>query len=142
MPYSIRFFLRDRDPSDETALASVLTGIDPAYSLKMGLLRFGDEEVGELEVISGADLSFRTEIADFQERLREADDDDDRKLVERLLHQTRSIVLARLPDQGDRETQLARLDPLWSWLFQNRSGMMHAEGEGFYDGAEFAFEVE
>jgi len=34
---------------------------------------------------------------------------------------------------GDAESTLQRLDPIWTWLFQHRSGLMQADGEGYYD---------
>lgn len=46
---------------------------------------------------------------------------------------TTIVAVQVLFGTGDAETTLVRLDPLWAWLFDNRAGLLHAGGEGYYD---------
>ena len=36
---------------------------------------------------------------------------------------------------------LQRLQPLWDWLFLFRSGVLHADGEGYYDADDLIVEI-
>ena len=50
------------------------------------------------------------------------------------LRDARAIVAAQvLFGTGETESTLARLDPLWKWLFRNRRGLLQADAEGYYD---------
>jgi len=50
------------------------------------------------------------------------------------LSQARTIVAVQvLLGFGDTDETLDALGPLWSWLQDNRRGLLHAEGEGYYD---------
>lgn len=56
-----------------------------------------------------------------------------RAQVEAVLSDAKRMICLRVL-WGDRgtETTLSRLDVLWDWLFSHRAGLLHAEGEGFY----------
>lgn len=41
-----------------------------------------------------------------------------------------------------RDALVARLDPLWVWLFQNRDGLLQADSEGYYDRRGIIFRME
>jgi hypothetical protein len=43
---------------------------------------------------------------------------------------------------GDPEETLDALDPLWSWLQENRQGLLQADGEGYYDANGLILELE
>jgi hypothetical protein len=36
---------------------------------------------------------------------------------------------------------LGLLSPLWDWLLANRSGLIQADGEGFYEGRNLILEL-
>lgn len=55
--------------------------------------------------------------------------------VRRVLAAARSIVAVRVLWQGrEPEPTLARIDPLWGWLFRHRTGLHQADEEGWHDG--------
>ena len=59
------------------------------------------------------------------------------------LGNARAIVAAQvLYGKGDTEATLACLDPLWTWLFQHRSGLLQADAEGYYDAEGVVLPVE
>ena len=65
--------------------------------------------------------------------VREAPDSPEKMQVLRTLESTTTIVAAQvLFGTGNSETTLARLDPLWAWLFDNRARLLQADGEGYY----------
>ena len=45
-------------------------------------------------------------------------------------------------EEADAEETLDALGPLWSWLQENRRGMLQADGEGYYDVNGLVLEVE
>ena len=42
---------------------------------------------------------------------------------------------------GDHDEALELLDIVWDWLFTHRSGLLQADGEGFYEGEELILPV-
>jgi hypothetical protein len=59
------------------------------------------------------------------------------------LRGARTIVAVQvLLGQGDSEETLEALAPLWSWLQDNRRGLLQADGEGYYDADGLILELE
>ncbi|HYQ42594.1 MAG TPA: hypothetical protein VER11_11525 [Polyangiaceae bacterium] len=55
----------------------------------------------------------------------------------------RTIVAVRVSfGNADPEETLDALDPLWSWLQDNRRGLLQADGEGYYDTNGLILELE
>ena len=69
--------------------------------------------------------------------LHDSENGAGRDHVERVLRDAQRLICARvLWGSRDTEATLSRLDVLWDWLFTHRSGLLHAEGEGFYEDDE------
>lgn len=58
------------------------------------------------------------------------------------LSAARTIVAVQvLFGHSDTEETLDALDPLWTWLQDNRRGLLQAGGEGYYDSSGLILEV-
>ena len=65
------------------------------------------------------------------------------KRVTSLLATAKAMVVVCVLSQGRQsEETLDRIAPLWDWLFKHYHGLLHADGEGYYDanGAVLAVE--
>jgi hypothetical protein len=57
-----------------------------------------------------------------------------RKRVEKVLKTAKRTIAVQVLSQGrESEETLSGIDPLWRWLFLTRKGLLHADGEGYYD---------
>ena len=53
-----------------------------------------------------------------------------------------SIIAVRVLWQGrEPEPTLEKLDALWNWLLSNRTGLMQADDEGYYDSSGLILSV-
>jgi hypothetical protein len=54
--------------------------------------------------------------------------------VREVLANVKAMVVVEAFWQGEEsEATLAKLDPLWDWLFAHYNGLSQADNEGFYD---------
>lgn len=141
MGYYMRFFDTSNSPLTIKAIENGLKTYDAAYRLDIPAVAaipqadvyLGDELYGEIELQQSGDGLFEDEIQQWRGSLEDSDGDH-RERVRDVVHGTKQIVCVRVLSQGrDSETTLRGLEPLWAWLFANREGLLHADGEGFYD---------
>jgi hypothetical protein len=142
MPMAVRFLVTDSAPLSERDLITVLAALDPSFRLdEEGMLTLDGSDVARLAIEYPGDPIFDADIDELRESVRGSEDDEeDARIVERVLEGTRAIVAARFDDSTALDRKLASLDPLWDWLLKHRSGLLQVDGEGFYDGDEFTFE--
>jgi hypothetical protein len=127
----------ERELSLDT-LEAALREIDPAYQItdrhaepsECGELRHGTDLYGIIQID-------QPPVDEVIEEFREAVDDSigtKKGTALSVLERARAIVVVQVLGQGrDTEATLQKIDPLWDWLFANRKGLLHADGEGFYD---------
>lgn len=141
MGYYMRFFDTAERPLKLNEVDSALQQIDPLYRVetlcetdgRQGEVLYGDGLYCEIEICEPGDGIFDEEIEEQLESLEDADKGDSSPVAEVLRSAKRSIVVHVLSQGRESEETLARIDPLWTWLFQTRSGLSQADGEGFYD---------
>ena len=140
MGYYMRYFVTDDKPVTVDILESALKSADAAYSIddkgvdirEYGVLVYGGELYGELDINRPNDGLFEEEITEFRESFEDEPQIDARAVLDSLAN-TKTIVAVKVLWQGrDSESTLNRIDPLWDWLKANRAGIQHADGEGFY----------
>ena len=142
MGYYMRYILTD---DRETTLSQIETGlkqVDPGYSIGDGeTLMYGDELYGEIEINVPGDGLFEAEVEDLKEEIQDNRGRNKTTVLE-ALQKARAIVAVRVLWQG-RETEqtLEKIDPLWEWLFDNREGLLQADGEGYYNQSKHILKV-
>jgi hypothetical protein len=141
MGYYMRFFDTSDRPLNLNAVDSALREIDPAYRIEIhpdtdalqGELHYGDGLYSEIEINQPGDGLFDEEVQEQLETLDDSEEGDSEPVADTLRTARRSIVVRVLWQDRDSEDTLVRLDPLWTWLFGSRSGLMQADGEGYYN---------
>jgi hypothetical protein len=141
MGYYMRFFDTSEQPLDLKAVDAALRQIDRVYRIEIvpetdslqGELHYGGELYGEIEINQPGDGLFDEEAQEQLESLEDTDEGDPAYVAE-VLGRAKSSVVVRVLSQGrESNDTLLRIDPLWAWLFTSRSGLLQADGEGFYN---------
>jgi hypothetical protein len=58
------------------------------------------------------------------------------------LKQVKVRVIVQVLDGGRTiEQTFSKIDPVWEWLMANYKGLLHADGEGFYEGKKLILKV-
>lgn len=141
MGYYMRFFDTDPRPLYISEIRNALHEIDPAFEMEQGSDAIGSGDLlhdGALHAEVTIDSSGRDYFENDRNWILTAIGECNGQKAAR--HQVvcvlqaaqRQICLRVRWGDRDTETTLSRLDVLWDWLFAHRSGLLHAEGEGFY----------
>ena len=149
MGYSMRFVSADATEATLPAIAEALRAVDPSYELKADEevaspsadLLFEGDPYAEIEINTPGDGLFAEEIAELKEFLEDAGLGDKAKVLTVL--ESAKVIIAVQVLFGGRETEetMEKLDPLWEWLLANRSGLLQADGEGYYDSTGLILEI-
>ena len=144
MGYFMRFLATDGERLGAEDVERALKQVDGRYELRqpelasetLSDLYFDGGLYAQLDINHVEDDIVREELAQLTERLagREGPAAD---RVRDTLAGTRMVVAAEVLFQHrDTEETLKRIDPLWQWLFERRTGLLQVDGKGFYDGDE------
>jgi hypothetical protein len=135
----MRFYDTDPRPLHISELRAGLREIDPAFDIEgdsrdSGFLLYSGEVYADISIDS-PDSNYFDYEADSLTAEAAAAKGPGKEHVEAVLRDAQRSIVASVRSGGrDCETNLSRMDVLWDWLFIHRSGLLHAEGEGFYDG--------
>jgi hypothetical protein len=132
MGYYMRYFLTGPNLPALAMMEAVLKTINPAYALDANSLTFNGERYAQIEIMTPVDSLFQEEIDEFRVEIAHRRGRR-RKTVLDTLNTARAVIAAQVLFQ-DRpiEQTLAKLDPLWEWLFVQYPGLLQVDGEGFY----------
>ena len=146
MSYHMRFFDLSPKPLTFAAIETALRVTDPGYRLDangaVASLWLSEKALGEMEIHAPGDGAFERVVGERVAALA-ASEDEYREAVEAALHSSRQLIQIRLDVlEEDLDDSLEAIDPLWDWLFDSREGLLHAEGEGYYQDGEMLLEEE
>ncbi len=146
MSFYVRYYLTDENDLSLAQLAAGLQEFDPAYSLphegNSGEIRYAGESFAEIDVNRPGDALFDEELAETLDGVQLTGGARAQHVLD-LLRQTRATLALRILWQGrDVEQTLTKIDPVVVWLMMNRDGLLHVDGEGFYEGEDLIFEME
>lgn len=146
MSYHMRFFDLSPKPLTFAAIETALRVTDPGYRLDangaVASLWLSEKALGEMEIHAPGDGAFERVVGERVSALA-ASEDEYREAVEAALHSSRQLIEIRLDVlEEDLDDSLEAIDPLWDWLFDSREGLLHAEGEGYYQDGEMLLEEE
>ena len=138
MGYYMRYIIDDEKGISLDAIEYGLKSVDIKYNIKKlrwgrgnGELFYGDDLYGEIEIsrIDPEDDEIEELIKDVENAVT-----GDKDKVLSFLKNTKSMFVIHVLWQGrDAEATLDIIAPLWDWLFENYNGLLHADGEGYYD---------
>lgn len=139
MGYFMRYISTDARPVTFGTVGEVLTAIDPLYTLRptdlddLVEVLYDEQLYGQVEIDAPEDELFEDDISAFTDMLGEPTSAEER-LVAAALENAKQIVAVEMFWEGtDSEATFSKFDPLWAWLFANRSGILQADTEGFYN---------
>jgi hypothetical protein len=149
MGYYMRYISADADRTTPSILETALRPIDGSYEIQRddddtleGILIYKGDVYGQIYINRPDDDLFDAEIAELKESVENVESGRKGDVVDMLGRATELIVIQVL-DQGraTSEETLLRIDPVWSWLFANRDGLMKADGEGYYNWSGLILDV-
>jgi hypothetical protein len=137
--YYIRFLLEDGRPLSLEEVMAGLRAADPGFALtSSGDLTRDGELIAQLDISLPGSSVFEDDIDLFREQAASAGGTE----VAARLGSVTAVLAARVLWQGrTAEETLDQLGPLWDWLTASRRGLVHADGEGFYDQGELVLEA-
>ncbi|HET9079553.1 MAG TPA: hypothetical protein VFO01_03430 [Trebonia sp.] len=131
--------LREKRPGSgcQAEPQPVLEAVDAGRAAPGGTSR-GGELIAQLDVSLPGSGVFEDDIGLFCEQAGRAGGTE----VAARLDSVTAILAALVLRQGrTAEETLDQLGPLWGWLTASRHGLVHADGEGFYDQDELILET-
>jgi len=144
MPYFTRIFGADERVPSFQALrdavaqwtATVQTEDDePEWEVAELLY---DEEALPVDIeryLPATDGLFEEDIQEFRASVEGMEEGSARDRILELFQTTRQIISFRVPDEAD-DTVFGPLNAAMDALYQYVGGLIHAEGEGFYEGTD------
>ena len=142
MPYYMRYFVEDPKPPSEIEIAAMFEK-QGGPRLVGDVLTEGDQAFAQKSVAISGDELFEQEIDEFRDLVNDAQGWLAKRRVQKCLSNATAIVAAQVLFGGkETEESLSRLDPLWEWLSRAHPGMLHADGEGFYEDKKLVLALE
>ncbi|MBX3730884.1 MAG: hypothetical protein KF858_17040 [Candidatus Sumerlaeia bacterium] len=141
MPYRMRYFDTTPEPLALQDIEKALVCVDPEYRLDvvegsktpLANLCRGDDIFAQIEINQPGDGLFEPEIQEMLDFLADSEGEGRERVEAVLKAATHTIALALVWQERETDETLSGIDPLWEWLFQNRRGLLQADGEGYYD---------
>jgi hypothetical protein len=129
----MRYFLTGPNIPAAATIEAALKAVHPAYALDASSLTFNGERYADIEMTTAVDQLFQEEIDEFRVEVVQGRGRH-RKTILDTLNSTSAIIVAQVLPQGRTiEEALAKLEPLWEWLFVQYPGLLQADDEGFYN---------
>src|SRR5688500_1194623 len=129
MGYLMRYISTDAQEITLPMIEADLKAIDPAYAIvnievdALGDLMYRDTQCAIIEINRPGDDMFEDDLAEFQDLVGKGDTGGEQVVRETLTNATALIVIEALWKGEDAEPILAKIDPLWDWLFANYAGL-------------------
>jgi hypothetical protein len=146
MGYLMRYISTDGREITLSMIEAALKAVDPSYAIAnvevddLGDLMYGDTQCAIIEINRPGDDMFEDDLAEFQDLVGKGDTGVEHVVRHTLTNATALIVIEALWKGEDAEPVLAKIDPLWNWLFANYAGLSQADSEGFYDSSGLILE--
>jgi len=138
--YYMRYIVDEDKAISLDIIETALKRVDASYNLaakdqenEHAELMLGTDLYGELEINRRGTELMDEEFEELLEDVEEAEGEGLQK-VQNLLRDAHFTVVVRVLWQGREAVEtLEKIDPLWEWLFGQYSGLLQADGEGYYD---------
>ena len=143
MGYYFRFICTDPRGLSLEDLHAGIRSVNPAYEVEItprepyqsmeGLLKIGDVALADIEVNRPGDGLFEEELGELNDFISDMTGNQKRR-VRAALKAAKLIVAFQVLYQGREATEVFNdLDQVWNWLFANRTGVLQADDDGYYD---------
>jgi hypothetical protein len=140
MGYYMRYIVGDSRVISLDLIERALKTVDPGYHLaarndanEFADLRIGSDVYGELEINRRDSELMQEELEELAAEIEELEAEPVTR-IKALLETSKAIVVVRVLSQGrTSENTLNKIAPLWDFLFKEYTGLLYADGEGYYD---------
>jgi hypothetical protein len=144
--YYMRYILTDERPVGVEDVQGVFASADGGYAVDCegteATIAYQGRPIGHVAINSPGDGLFDDERDELVEFAQDGDAVASGRVVT-ALRAARSIIAVQvLFGGGETDRTLDELGPLWTWLRENRQGLVQADGEGYYDGTELILPLE
>jgi hypothetical protein len=139
MGYLMRFLSTDEREITLPMIEAALKQVDDAYSIAnaevsdLGDLMYGTTQLAVIEINRPGEDIFEDDVAEFQDLVGGGAGTAETRVREVLANVKAMVVVEAFWQGEESEATLAKLDPLWDWLFAHYNGLSQADNEGFYD---------
>lgn len=98
--------------------------------------------IARVTINAPGDGLFETELAELIETVEAVEGPSQPRVLE-TLRSARSVLAVQVVfGEGDIDDTLDAISPLWTWLQDNRRGLLQADGEGYYDAEGLILELD
>jgi hypothetical protein len=139
MGYYMRYVSDDDRETNISIVERALRALDAKYGVEkdtaatnIGELTYDGEVYGSIEINESGEELFEEEIEELKENIGDISDRKAKTVIQALTNAKTIIAIQVLFQDRTIEETLIRIDPLWNWLFDNRKGLLQADGEGYY----------
>lgn len=146
MSLRMRFLITDPGKLSLDELARSLRSTNRRYQCDFeaqgGSITLGGDEVASIEIYSPGDGTFDDELAELEEAASEGSGAGEARVADTLAT-VQLILAAELAGKSSkRDGSRDAMEPVWEWLFGNRTGLLQVDSEGYYDEEGLIYEVE
>lgn len=140
MGYFMRFFITEATPITMSDLVEALSAIDSAFTLipdpqlaDFGVMRYGDDMLAEVEINHAGEDILEEDRDELRDLLKFSKHDNRDRVLSVIDAVQSAVVLEAYWKEWDSEPVLEKTDLLFDWLFDHYAGLLHMDGEGFFD---------
>jgi hypothetical protein len=135
--YYMRYILSDDRPVTMENIREAFADAGPGYQIDDEEMEctvaYQGRPAGHITLNVPGDGLFDAERDELVEFASDGDEPAKERVVDTLRHAHGIVAVQVLFGDGDTERTIDALRPLWTWMQANRSGLLQADGEGYYD---------
>lgn len=138
MSFYIRYIINDDKAISLDAIEAGIESIDPKFRFsewdrecEYAHLYHGNDLYGDLELYRLDQDEIDEAIEELIEETESAVEGDKDSVID-CLHNAKVMIISHVNEQGEDDI-IAAIAPLWGWLLDNYTGLLQADGEGYYD---------
>ncbi len=138
MGYYFRYLLQTEHNLQLSDIEKGLKRHNNNYSIQQsevkdqGDLLYDDKVIAHIEINHPTEDIFKEDIEELSDTIGTPQTTIEHKILDQIHSTNLLIAIEAIWSGTQRNTTLDKLDPLWTWLFDNHPGILQADGEGFY----------
>ena len=130
MGYYLRYISDDPQRITLTMLEEGLKTSDGLHPVQQA---WSEMICGQVEINTAGDDIFEDDIGELIAWVAGGDSPAEQQIVAVLKNAQTMIAVEAEWAGNESEATLAKIDPVWDWLFDHFHGLLQADNEGFYD---------
>jgi hypothetical protein len=147
MGYYMRYITTDTASITLANIEKALKEIDSDYSIintqldDLGDLMYQQDLCGQIEINRADDDIFEDDRQELKELVQGIGNPNEKIVLDTLEKACTIVAVEAIWEDSDADAVLAKIDPLWDWLFTAHEGLLQADNDGFYNQADLILEL-